>query len=353
MEQGKAQTARPDNQLFHDAFRASPIGIALEDLEGRPLYVNPALCSMLGFSEEEMCGKHCVEFSPAEDAEKDWALFQQLRAGSIDHYQIEKRFLRRDGSLIWGRLSISLSNSRASPLVVAMVEDVTEKKMTEDALASLSGRLIEAEEEERKRIAREIHDDYQQRLALVADDLEQLAENYPVDLGAPLRELWNRIHELGGDLHSLSHRLHSSTLERLGLIAGVKAFCEEFSGQQGVDVDFVHQNVPGGIPADAALGLFRVVQEGLRNVKKHSGAERAEVRLELLSERIHLCISDRGKGFDPNGGSTRRGIGIQSMEERLRLLGGKIEIHSQPMKGTRISAWLPLNAVTQRASQSS
>src|SRR5262249_30312261 len=124
MEHNKPQTVRTD-QLFYDAFRASPIGIALEDLEGRPLYVNPALCSMLGYSEEEMRSKRCVEFSPPEDAEKDWALFQQLRAGSIDRYSLEKRFFRRDGSLMWGRLSICILNQRVSPVVVAMVEDVT------------------------------------------------------------------------------------------------------------------------------------------------------------------------------------------------------------------------------------
>jgi PAS domain S-box-containing protein len=120
---------RSDSQLFYNAFKASPIGIALENMEGRPLFVNSALCSMLGFSEEEMRGKHCVEFSPSEDAEKDWALFEQLRAGSIDHYDIEKRFFRRDGSLVWGRLSISLLKDPASPMVIAMVEDITAKKM--------------------------------------------------------------------------------------------------------------------------------------------------------------------------------------------------------------------------------
>jgi len=128
MEDPQAEAARPEGQLLYGAFRASPIGIALEDLEGRPFFVNPALCSMLGFSEEEMRRKHCVEFSPSEDAKKDWALFEQLRAGAIDHYQIEKRFFRRDGSLIWGRLSISLSKDSGSPLVVAMVEDITEKR---------------------------------------------------------------------------------------------------------------------------------------------------------------------------------------------------------------------------------
>src|SRR5262252_1616941 len=113
MEARAEQTDRPEDEgLFYDAFRASPIAIAVEDLEGRPLFANPALCSMLGFSEEEMRSKRCVEFSPPEDAEKDWAFFQQLRAGSIDRYSLEKRFFRKDGSLIWGRLSISMLNHR-------------------------------------------------------------------------------------------------------------------------------------------------------------------------------------------------------------------------------------------------
>ncbi len=128
-----AQTRTPDTQLFRDVFNASPIGIAVENLEGQPLFVNPAFCSMLGFSEEEFRNKHCVDFSPPEDAEKDWALFQQLRAGSIDHYQLEKRYFRKDGSLVWGCLSISLLNSRPSPLVIAMVEDITDKKRAEEA----------------------------------------------------------------------------------------------------------------------------------------------------------------------------------------------------------------------------
>ena len=128
-----AQTRKAETQLFHDVFNASPIGIAVENLEGQPLFVNPAFCSFLGFNEEELRNKHCVEFSPPEDAEKDWALFQQLRAGSIDHYQMEKRYFRRDGSLVWGSLSVSLMKSSPSPLVLAMVEDITDKKKAEDS----------------------------------------------------------------------------------------------------------------------------------------------------------------------------------------------------------------------------
>jgi PAS domain S-box-containing protein len=132
--EAKEQTTGTDGQLFYNAFRASPVGVALEDMEGRPLYVNPALCSMLGFSEEELLKKHCVDFSPPEDAEKDWALFQQLKSGSINHYSVDKRYFRRDGSLVWGRLSISLLRDSASPMVVAMVVDITENKKAQEAM---------------------------------------------------------------------------------------------------------------------------------------------------------------------------------------------------------------------------
>jgi PAS domain S-box-containing protein len=133
MGESTPATPVPDIQLFRDVFNASPIGIAVENLDGQPLFVNPALCSMLGFSDEELHGKHCVQFSPPDDAEKDWALFQKLRAGLVDHYQMEKRYFRRDGSLVWGRLSLSLLNHHPSPLVLAMVEDITEKKTAEEA----------------------------------------------------------------------------------------------------------------------------------------------------------------------------------------------------------------------------
>jgi PAS domain S-box-containing protein len=138
----EATTIRtPDTQLFCDVFNASPIGIAVETLEGQPLFVNPAFCRFLGFSEEELRGKHCVDFSPREDAEKDWALFQQLRAGAIDHYQLDKRYFRRDGSLVWGRLSLSLLKSHPTPLVVGMVQDITEKKVAEEAVRASEERL--------------------------------------------------------------------------------------------------------------------------------------------------------------------------------------------------------------------
>ncbi len=249
--------------------------------------------------------------------------------------------------------SISQVEAYGRKLFTVIIRDITQRKMAEEALTSLSGRLIEAQEEERRRIAREIHDDYNQRLAVLAIDLEELAENigHPdADAAQQLHELWTRVCELGADLHVLSHRLHSSTLENLGLVAGARAFCEEFTDYQEIEVDFTYDDVPTGISEDVSLCLFRILQEGLRNVKKHSGAGRAEVRLEVAGGKLHLSVSDCGRGFDSKVRSSEGGIGLRSMEERLRLLGGTLQIHARPMEGTRIDAWLPLTIVSQQTS---
>jgi len=268
-------------------------------------------------------------------------------------FTAEFRVVRLDETIRWitanGKFYYAANG--VAERMIGMAADITERKASEEALASLSGRLIDAQEEERKRIAREIHDDYNQRLAILAMDLEQLADKIgdpSVETGQQFHEIWNRICELGADLHSLSHRLHSSTLDSLGLVAGAKAFCKEFAQQQEIQVDFVHENIPHGVPGEVALCLFRILQEGLRNIKRHSGADRADVRLERSGERLHLSVADRGRGFDVNMRSPRDGIGIRSMEERLRSLGGQLEINSRPMDGTRIDAWLSLKVASER-----
>ena len=248
-----------------------------------------------------------------------------------ESFKMQYRLRRSDGKHRWvfdiGVPRINPDGSFAG--YVGSCIDVTERKMAEDALACLSSQLIEAQEEERKRIARELHDDYNQRLAMLALDLENFAEKIgdsSVGAAQQLEEFFERVSELGADLHSLSHRLHSSTLESLGLVAGVSAFCKEFAEQQGMRVDFAHENVPHGIPEDVALCIFRIAQEGLRNIKRHSGADRAEVRLEGLEEKLHLSVTDPGRGFDVNKRSPQSGIGIRSMKERLRFLGGYLEV---------------------------
>jgi len=338
--------------LFFDAFRASPIGIALEDLEGQALFVNPALCSMLGFTEEEMRQKHCRDYSPPEDAEKDWTLFQQLRAGRIDHYHLDKRYFRKDGSLMWGRLSISLLNHGADPVVIAMVEDITEMRLAQDELQQseatlqrLSGRLIEAQEQERRHIAREIHDDISQKLALLATGLYQLARG---PLGSDerllpqLEPLLAGVSDIAQALHALSHRLHSSKLETLGLVPAIRSLCREFAEQHNIHIDFTNVGVPDELSRYTSLCLFRILQEGLSNAAKHSGASYVDVRLERAPDALHLSIRDRGTGFNPAMAMRGSGIGLMSMKERVGLMKGTIAITSTPKSGTEIQVRVPV-----------
>ncbi|MFZ0707510.1 MAG: sensor histidine kinase, partial [Candidatus Korobacteraceae bacterium] len=208
-----------------------------------------------------------------------------------------------------------------------------------------SGRLISAQEEERSRLASDLHDDFSQRMAVLSLGLETAADmipDSPEEANRQLQELMNSAGEIGADLHTLSHRLHSSTLERLGLAAGVSSFCKEFTAQQGTQIAFSHDHVPRSVSPEVALCLFRIVQEGLRNVTKHSEASRAQVSLDKLDGGIHLSISDNGKGFDLKGVSDRKGLGLWSMKERVRLIGGRFEIRSEPYRGTRIEVWAPL-----------
>lgn len=234
-------------------------------------------------------------------------------------------------------------------LIVGLIWQRASRRKAEEALADLSGRLIQAQEDERGRIAREIHDDFQQRLAMLAIDLDHLARNpgqNDTAASGKLRDLWNSVGELGSDLHSLSHQLHSSTLESLGLAEALRALCEEFKDHHDIDVTFSEENVPRKLPPDAALCLFRIAQEALQNVRKHSHANKADVRLVGLGNNVHLSIADPGMGFDSTNGARRGGIGIRSMEERLRLVKGRFAIHSRLMEGTRIDALVPIHAET-------
>jgi signal transduction histidine kinase len=209
----------------------------------------------------------------------------------------------------------------------------------------LSGLLINAHDEERSRLAGEIHDDFSQRLAVLSLGLETVDEGIPesmLETHRQMQELMQSASEFGADLHSLSHRLHSTTLERLGLAAGVASFCKEFSAQHGTQVAFSQQDLPPSVSPEIELCLFRIVQEGLRNVQKHSGAAHAQVRIEKVDNTLHLSISDDGVGFDVEDGSRPLGLGLWSMRKRIHLISGRFEIHSDMQQGTRVEVWAPI-----------
>ena len=336
-------------EKFSKSFRQSPLAISIASTKnGCYIDVNQTFEQQTGWCRDEIIGRSPSDINLWVDPEQSSRFSKQLLAeGNVR--DLEVRIRRKDGQIRTALGSAELIEVNGKPCTLSVIADITERKRAEEALSSLSGRLIEAQDEERKRIAREIHDDYTQRLAMVAFELEQLAENVgdsSSETGQKFNELFDHVSELGADLHSLSHRLHSSTLESLGLLVGLEAFCKEFAAQQGMQIDFVHENVPRSVPADAALCMFRITQEALRNIKKHSGVNRAEVRLRQQDGRLHLSVSDHGRGFNSDKPPAERGIGIHSMEERLRLLGGKLEIRSLPMEGTRIDAWIPLKTTS-------
>jgi signal transduction histidine kinase/ABC-type uncharacterized transport system substrate-binding protein len=247
-----------------------------------------------------------------------------------------------------------------SLLIIAVLSSITiylqhsRKQLTlaKEKQMQLSGLLINAEEKERSRVASELHDDFSQRLAILALGLENVDEATPASLDhvhKQLHELARSTSELGSDLHTLSHRLHSSTLESLGLVPAVDALCREFTCKQGIRVHFSSDEIPRSISPDAALCIFRIVQEALRNLKKYSGAEEAEVDLRMTRGRLEISVRDEGRGFSLSDLGQNGGIGIRSMEQRARLLGGKFEIHSEPGKGTTLEAWVPFKPIARHA----
>jgi PAS domain S-box-containing protein len=263
--------------------------------------------------------------------------------------QSSSRFLRPDGSVIWVEKTGHAFFDEQGRMVrmIGMVADVTERKLAEEALSKVGGKLIEAQEEERTRIARELHDDIGQQLALLANNLA-LMEQDPPDSVAEIRnrthEHLNRLQEISADVQALSHRLHSSKLQLLGIVAAAKSFCQELSEQHKVEIDFTHVDIPPSVPEEISLCLFRVIQEALQNAVKHSGVRHFEVDLRGASDGIHLTVHDAGLGFDPEAVVNNRGLGLISMQERVNLVKGTLSIESQPERGTTIHARVPLKS---------
>lgn len=336
-------------ELFRCLFDQAKLGIAIENLEGQVLLANPALCSMLGYEPSELCGMNCSQFANPEDSADDYALFQELRAGLIDHYSLEKRYVRSDGTRLWGRLNVSLlkNGDKEFPLVFAFVEDITKRKKAEEGLATFSRRLIEVQDQERSRVARELHDHIGQTVALLAVQIEQLKTDVldsSVEILSQVDELLTQTSQIAADVQTLSHELHPPRLEYLGIAAAMKAFCTDFSHRQQVETDFTHADVPRNVPPEISLCLFRVFQEALHNAAKHSGVRRFEVILRGTSDEIELTVRDAGLGFDCKTAKNGKGLGLISMEERLQLVKGSFSIESQPQQGTTIRARVPLHS---------
>jgi signal transduction histidine kinase len=221
--------------------------------------------------------------------------------------------------------------------------------LSEKAFRDLALRVVNAREEERSRLGRELHDDLSQQLALFAIELEQLRAMLPAeeDVRKQFQTLQDRVQEMAKDVHRLSYELHPSRLEHLGLGSAVKNLCRDVSNTRKLQVDYVELGAAITLSPQVRLCAFRVVQEALRNCTKHSSAN--SVRVELAHERdeLRLAVADDGRGFDLASGPASRGLGFTSMRERIKLVDGRLEIRSVPGEGTLIEAWIPVTEAVE------
>ena len=357
-ERKRAEGALKESEdRYRDLVEHSQDLMCTHDLKGRLLSVNPAVARALGYEIGELLQMSIPDLLAPRDRPLFDAFVAQIRRDRVSAGSM--RVITRAGEeRIWEYHNTLRTEDVPEPIVRGMARDVTDRKRAEKALhqrdmelaeaqRGVSRRLIEAQEKERTRIARDLHDDIGQRLALLAIGLEQLQQNahdLPAETRSRMGELWKQTSEIAADIQSLSHELHSSRLEYLGITAAMRAFCQEFGEQQKVEIDFKTRGLPTPVPPNVSLCLFRVLQEALHNSAKHSGVRRFEVQLWGMSGEIHLTVRDSGSGFDRKAAKESRGLGLISMEERLKLLKGTLSIESQPQRGTTIHARVPLSS---------
>jgi PAS domain S-box-containing protein len=307
-------------------------------------YVNKAWLDFTGRPLEAELGDGWWEVVHPEDLQFALKTYTQV-FDRWECFTAQYRVRRHDGEYRWimntGVPWFNPDGSFAG--YVGSCVDVTVRKLAEEALATTGRRLIEAHEEERTWIARELHDDINQRLALLTVELDRWNQDAPLadEFSQQIRHVQQRIAEIAEDLQRLSHRLHSSKLEYLGLVAAAKSVCKEVSEENKVEVSFTHFGLPRTLPQDISLCFFRVLQEALQNAVKHSGVRNFTVELRGTSKEIELSIADAGRGFEEQEVLGGKGLGLISMRERLQLVHGEFAIRTAPGSGTTIYARVP------------
>jgi len=330
---------------FAAIFNASPEMLCIIRLNGlHYLEINEAYERHTGYRRSEVLGKTSLNLGLWNNAEDRKRGIHELLAKGRLHGQ-QSVFSTKTGERLTVFLSAEIIEFGGEPCALVIGEDITMRRQTEEARRDLAQRLINAQEAECTHIARELHDNIGQSLALINMELEQIRLtlcDVSVDSDAGLVRLGGKLKELGRAVGNLSHRLHPSTLEILGFVVASKALCREFSDQYLVPTQCDCIGVLDNLSADVSLCLFRVMQEALRNIAKHAHAKKIEVEVIGTLDKIHLKISDDGVGFTLNENNIRPGLGLISMRERLNLIGGKFAIVSEPGSGTRVEATVPL-----------
>jgi PAS domain S-box-containing protein len=330
-------------QDYEAVFTASPDGILVVDSRGRIRAVNPAGEGLFGYSAAELIGQHVEALVPDR--------VRSFHAGHRDAYAaepktrpmgigMELRARRKDGTEFPVEISLSPWMSADEPLVIATVRDVTQRKRLQDFGAA----ALTAAEAERKRIARELHDDTAQRIAtllLRLRLLERDAERKGIDLS--LEGFRDELAALGEGVRRIARGLRPPELEDAGLVAALRAHARALRDGSGLVVEVDADPIDDLLEANGRLVLYRIVQEALSNVVRHSGATNAQVSLQRTDEGVLVRVKDHGRGFVSGTASTTLGggLGLLGMQERAAGVGGRVTVHSDLGQGTEITVVIP------------
>ena len=343
---------RESEERFRLVANTAPVMIWTAGTDRKCSYVNKTWLDFTGRALETELGDGWLESVHPDDSNRCLQTFIEA-FNRRESFEMHYRVRRRDGAYRWvlddGAPRFNPNGTFAG--YIGCCVDITEQKLAEEGLATMGRRLIEAHETERTWIGRELHDDINQRLALLAVELDRWVQKASTrnEVTELVRHTKARISEIAQDVQGLSHRLHSSKLDYLGLVSAAKSFCTELSKKANVEIMFGHAGIPRTLSKEVSLCLFRVLQEGVQNAVKHSGVRSFAVDLQGTEESVELTVADTGNGFEEQDAFTHHGLGLISMRERLQLVQGELSVKSQPGIGTTIRARVPLQTDGQRA----
>lgn len=366
-ERKQAEAALRDSQeQLYSVVQSTDEGIITLNSQGEVILWNRGAETLFGFSSEEMQGQTLDRIIPEEYRLAHQAGIKRAsEAGkkTVKGEMFELMGLRRDGSRFPLELSLGYWHKNGNIFFTGIVRDMTARKRSEKALQhreweleqsqkelrALGAQLISVQEDERRRLSHELHDDMNQRLAVVALQIQSIQGKLPES--DPMQEILERLNEqvssLSDNVRHLAHQLHPSVLDDLGLVVALQSFIEDFSKWENISVTFEPREVPLSLPPEIALCVYRVIQECLRNVAKHAQASQVSVKVIGLEAALQLIVKDNGKGFTPE--SVRwgtRGLGLIGMKERIRVLHGTFDVEASTGKGTTLTAWIPLASTT-------
>jgi PAS domain S-box-containing protein len=339
------EALQASEERFRAIFENAGVGLSIVTIDGKIVRVNPALARFLGFQPDEMIGLTTRELSHADDVPETMRALRELQAGTRTVFDTEKRYRRRDGTTLWGRLTLNPLGKTG--LLIAAVQDIDLRKRAEDSVRWLSGRILHMQDEERRRIARALHESAAQTVAALSMNLQRMERmDLPPHAAEALADSLELVSQCSREIRTLSHLLHPPLLEEAGLPASLRWYVQGFAARSNVEVSLQIADDIGRLHTELEITFFRVVQESLTNVHRHSGSATAAVRLRRHGPEVVLEVEDRGIGVPADmlarvntTTPAAVGVGIAGMRERLSQLGGTLELESGPT-GTLVRARL-------------